>query len=139
MMTPKFLDTSYAIALSAQTDKYHRRALTLADQLEQAQCSLVTTRAVVVEVGNALSRLRYRTAAIVLLDAIEHDPMIEIIPLTDDLFAQAYQLFRTRPDKEWGLTDCMSFVVMEQLEITEALTADHHFRQAGFHPLLLAP
>ena len=91
----------------------------------------------VLEIGNALAKQRYRAAAVRLLEALENDPVVEIIPLPEGLYARAMQLYRERPDKEWGLTDCVSFVVMQERSITEALTADDHFRQAGFRPLLL--
>jgi hypothetical protein len=45
-------------------------------------------------------------------------------------------LYAARPDKEWSLTDCVSFLVMQDHGVTEALTADHHFEQAGFVALL---
>ncbi|MFO0968025.1 MAG: hypothetical protein U0793_20915 [Gemmataceae bacterium] len=61
---------------------------------------------------------------------------MEIVPLSEDLYAEAVTLYRARPDKEWGLTDCVSFVVMTQRRITEALTADEHFEQAGFKAIL---
>ncbi len=57
------------------------------------------------------------------------------VPLTDELYQQAFDLFRDRPDKEWGLIDCASFVVMQR-GLTEALTPDEHFEQAGFRALL---
>ncbi len=132
-----FLDTAYAIALSSPKDRYHARAEALADKLEQHQVRLLTTRAVLLEIGNALARQRFRSAAIALLDALEHDPTVEIISLSESLFTKALQLYRARPDKEWGLTDCVSFVVMMDRGLTEALTTDEHFRQAGFHALLL--
>jgi len=59
-----------------------------------------------------------------------------VVPLSEALFRQSFDLYRQRLDKEWGLTDCISFVVMQERGITEALTADHHFRQAGFLALL---
>ncbi len=132
-----FLDTAYAIALSSPKDVYHARAETLADELEQHQVRLLTTRAVLLEIGSALARQRFRNAAVALLDALEHDPTVEIVPLSEPLFARAVQLYRARPDKEWGLTDCVSFVVMMDRGLTEALTTDDHFRQAGFRALLL--
>ncbi|MGI9174561.1 MAG: type II toxin-antitoxin system VapC family toxin [Rhodothermales bacterium] len=132
-----FLDASYAIALASASDQRHEQAVKLAQRLEAEQTKLVTTRAVVLEVGNALSLLRYRPAAIALIDALERDARVEIIPLDEPFCQQAWMLFRQRPDKEWGLTDCLSFVVMQDRGITEALSADHHFRQAGFRPLLL--
>lgn len=131
-----FLDASYAIALSATTDEYHDRAMDLAERMEAEGTKLVTTRAVVLEIGNALSRSRYRRAAVVLLAALEEDPTVAIVPVTDPLYGRAFRLYRSRLDKEWGLTDCLSFSVMEERGLTEALTADDHFRQAGFLALL---
>ena len=63
--------------------------------------------------------------------------MITVVPLTETLLAQGFDLYRQRSDKEWGLTDCVSFVAMKQQNITDALTADRHFQQAGFVALLL--
>ncbi len=97
-----FLDTSYALALSAPTDQFHSQALRLADELEAARARLVTTRAVLLEIGNALSRQRYRAAAISLLQALEADPSVEVLPLSDELYTRALQLYCSRPDKEWG-------------------------------------
>ncbi len=131
-----FLDTSYALALSAPTDQLHGQALRLADELEAVQARLVTTRAVLLEIGNALSRQRYRAAAISLLQALEADPSVEVLPLSDALYGQALQLYCSRPDKEWGLIDCASFVVMSERGMTKALTADEHFQQCGFRALL---
>ncbi len=131
-----FLDASYAIALSASTDQYHERAVGLAAHIVAEQIRLVTTRAVVLEIGNALSRLRYRAAGVALLTALAEDPTIEVVPLSEDLYGRAFELYRGRSDKEWGLTDCVSFVVMRERVLTVALTADDHFRQAGFRALL---
>jgi predicted nucleic acid-binding protein len=131
-----FLDTSYAVALSAPSDQLHSRALELADELEQAEARLVTTRAVLLEIGNALSRQRYRAAAASLLQALEEDPSVEVLPLTEELYARAMDLFVSRPDKEWGLIDCVSFEVMSDRGMKKALTADVHFQQCGFRALL---
>ena len=136
MMAEVFLDTAYAIALSSPNDHFHPRAIRLAEQIEAEGTQLVTTRAVLLEIGNALSRHRHRDAAIRLLDALEADPIVQIIPLSESLCAQALRLYRDRPDKEWGLTDCVSFVVMQDRRMAEALTADEHFQQAGFRVLM---
>lgn len=136
-MNKVFLDTSYAIALSAPADEYHRRAGELADRLEAEAIQIVTTRAILLEIGNALAKLRHRQAAIRLLNALEHDPTVEIVPVTEALYKEAFELYRSRPDKEWGLIDCMSFIVMRERKLADALTADDHFRQAGF--LILLP
>ncbi len=134
-----FLDAAYAIALSAPGHQFHRKAEELAERMEQDNTKIFTTRAVLLEIGNALGKLRYRSDAITLLEALEADPSVEIVPLTEDLFARAFQLYRSRRDKEWGLIDCVSFTVMQDNGITAALTPDDHFRQAGFRVLLREP
>ena len=131
-----FLDTSYAVALSAPTDRHHSRALQLSVELEAVQARLITTRAVLLEIGNALSRQRFRAAAICLLEELEDDGDVEILPLGDDLYDQAFELYCARTDKDWGMVDCVSFVVMTERNLTKALTADEHFQQAGFRALL---
>jgi uncharacterized protein len=135
-MAEVFLDTSFAIALSATTDQNHARAVNLADQIEKSGTRIVTTQAVLLEIGNALSKQRYRVAAIQLLESLVADPNVETVPLSNDLYDSAFNLFRNRIDKEWGLIDCVSFVVMQEQGIIEALTADEHFNQAGFRALL---
>jgi predicted nucleic acid-binding protein len=71
-----------------------------------------------------------------LLESLEQDPNIEIIPMTEGLYKRGFELYQSRPDKEWGITDCISFVVMQERSIMEALTTDKHFEQAGFQALL---
>jgi len=131
-----FLDTAYAVALASVTDEFHLEALALAEELEASGTHLITTWAVLLEIGNALSKVQYRYAAIELLSSVRADPTVEIIPLSDQLLEGALMLYSERPDKEWGLTDCVSFVVMKARSITDALTTDDHFRQAGFRALL---
>jgi uncharacterized protein len=118
------------------TDQNHVRAVKLASQIEINKTSLVTTQAVLLEIGNALSKQRYRVAAIQLLESLETDPRVEVILLTNSLYGLAFNLFKQRKDKEWGLVDCISFIVMQDRGITDALTADTHFQQAGFRALL---
>ena len=137
MVAELFLDASYyAITLASATDQYHERAVELAQRIETGDRRLVTSRAVVLEIGNALSKLRYRAAAFALLDAIERDPNLEIVPLSEELYRRSLELYRQHQEKEWGLTDCVSFAVMRERSIIDALTADDHFRQAGFRILL---
>ena len=137
-MTEVFLDTSFAIALSSVTDQNHLRAVKLANQIEVNRNRLVTTQAILLEIGNALSKQRHRAAAIQLLESLETDPSVEVVSLTNSLYRSAFNLFKQREDKEWGLVDCTSFIVMQNRGITDALTADTHFQQAGFRALLRA-
>jgi predicted nucleic acid-binding protein len=91
---------------------------------------------VLLEIGNSLSRQRYRAAGISLLQALEADPSIEVLPLSEDLYTRGLHLFCSRADKEWGLIDYISFLVMSDRAMTKALTADEHFQQFGFQALL---
>jgi len=135
-MTEVFLDTSFAIALSSVTDQNHVRAVQLANQIETNKTCLVTTQAILLEIGNALSKQRHRAAAIQLLESLETDPSVEVVLFTNSLYKLAFNLFKQREDKEWGLVDCISFIVMQDRGIIDALTADTHFQQAGFRALL---
>lgn len=130
---PRFMDTGYWLALMHTGDQYHLRASALSHVLTPP---LVTTEAVLIEVGNAFAGERFRTIGVGLLADIRSDPAIEIVPVTTELLERAIALYTARPDKEWGLTDCVSFVVMQERGITEALAADQHFVQAGFRALL---
>lgn len=133
-----FLDASYAIALASKTDRHHARAVELAAWLEANQIALVTSRAVMLEIGNALAKQRHRRSAVLLLEAIEQDARIDIVPLSEDLYSLAASLYKRHADKDWGLTDCVSFVLMRERGAQDALTTDTHFRQAGFRALLLS-
>lgn len=132
-MTKRFVDTGYWLALHNTGDRLHGRARALA---VMPQGPLVTTEAVLLEVGDALAGRHSRELAIALLKDIRTESQIEVVPLSPDLFARAVQLYAERPDKEWGLTDCVSFVVMGDRGILEALAADQHFVQAGFRAIL---
>ena len=131
-----FLDAAYAIALISPRDSFHEQAVRLSHELEASRTLLVTTRAVMLEIGNALSKPRFRQVAVRLLESLEADPTVEIVPLSEQLYNLAFDLYRNRPDKEWGLVDCISYVVMRERGIYEALTSDEHFEQAGFVRLL---
>jgi hypothetical protein len=132
-----FLDTGFAIALLSPRDQYHTTALHLAAQIRRQRTRVITSDAVLLEIGAALAKLAYRPAAIKLIDGLRADPNVEIMPIDSRLFETAYRLFRERPDKEWSLTDCASFVIMQERRIYQALAADEHFKQAGLTPLLL--
>jgi predicted nucleic acid-binding protein len=110
--------------------------LLLADQIIADGARLTTTRAVIVEIGNFMAKRRHRQAAVRLLSSFEIDSEIEIVPDSEDLHARAFALYRARPDKEWGMTDCISFIVMQDAGLTVALTTDEHLEQAGFVKLL---
>jgi predicted nucleic acid-binding protein len=131
-----FLDTSYALALTTRSDRHHILALRISRDVRRSKVRLVTTRAVLLEIGNALSKTRRRREGIGILEFLETDPGVEILPLSDDLFRRGFDLFRRRSDKDWGLVDCISFTVMQDRNVRESLTTDEHFEQAGFRALM---
>jgi len=135
-MNELFLDTSFSIGLVSPKDQIHQKAIAWSKKIEDFKIQTVTTQAVLLEIGNALSKAAFRQIGIGLLENLENDFNTTIVSLTDELYNKTFELFRTRPDKEWGLVDCISFVVMEERNIEAALTADEHFIQAGFRALL---
>ena len=96
MRAELFLDTGYVIALSVANDRYHEQAVRLAEQIEEKKIQLVTTRAILLEIGNALSKERYRQAAVKLIESLENDPNVEIVPLSEELFSHIMRLVGTR-------------------------------------------
>ena len=97
---------------------------------------IVTTAWVLTEVADAMSSPANRPAFLRLLETLKSSQDVKIIPTTVELFDRGVQLYAERADKEWWLTDCISFVVMADGGLADALTGDHHFEQAGFKALL---
>jgi predicted nucleic acid-binding protein len=131
-----FIDSAYAIALAIPKDQWHHKAIAFAKEVGKDGNRFVMTWAVMTEIGDALSKRSYRAKAINMLLQFEGNSDIEVVTLTELLYSKAFSLYQTRLDKDWGLTDCMSFVFMQERGITEALASDEHFSQAGFVPLL---
>lgn len=127
-----FGDTFFYLAFLNEQDEAHDAAV---DFIAKNDPSIVTTAWVLTEVADAMAqhgRERFGD----LLSAMEGDGRTEVIPATQALFDEGVKLYLARLDKGWSLTDCISFVVMEERGLIEALTGDHHFAQAGFQPLL---
>jgi hypothetical protein len=128
-MSEVFLDTSYLIALLASDDQHHARAKTLASS---GVAAAVTTEYVLIELCDGFAPAHLRLVADRAVRAILSNPAITVVPGGSDLVNRGLSLYSSRPDKEWGLTDCISFVVMKERGISDAFTADRHFEQAGF-------
>ena len=131
-----FLDTAFILALTSPADQYYEKAKQLSRQIRKEGILLVTTRAVLIEIGDAMAERRSRCAGIAAMIALEEDEGLKIIPNSKELYNRAFNLYQSRIDKEWGMTDCISFVAMGDEGITEALTTDTHFQQAGFVALM---
>jgi predicted nucleic acid-binding protein len=126
-----FADTSFWIALVDRRDAYHLKAVECSQKLSG---KIVTTEAVLLETINTFSKPNWRPHVIALIDHIRTRDDIEIVYKT---WHHGWDLFIGRSDKSWSLTDCLSFLVMRERELTDALASDSHFRQAGFQALLL--
>jgi predicted nucleic acid-binding protein len=133
-----FVDTAAWIALVSKRDALYPAAQKVMSQLHSQRAQLTTTEFVLVEVANALSTPDARLQAVKLINGLRQLPTVRTIPASPELFEDGLALYRNRPDKEWSLTDCISFVVMQRDDITQAFTSDHHFEQAGFTKLLIA-
>ncbi len=133
-----FADAGYFIASLNERDGLHARAEAITRRL--APLEIVTTEMVLVEVLNHYSdageRLRTRAAQMVL--DLTENPNVEIVPHAGTPFRAAVERYNSRRDQTWSLTDCASFIVMEERNITDALAHDHDFEQAGFNTLLRA-
>jgi hypothetical protein len=129
-----FADTFFFIALLSPRDSAHRRVAEFAARTTRMH--LVTTTWVFTELADGLSKSVDRCWFRQLLDNFESNPNHEIVWPDESLFRRGVELYDARPDKQWSLTDCISFVVMQERGITDALTGDHHFEQAGFVALL---
>lgn len=132
-MTAIFIDTAYVVALVNRRDKYHAAAKMLAKQM--AGRSFVITDSILLEVGNALAQ-HFRPEAVAIIEQFINSTEVEIVHLTPVLFSTAFARYKKYADKEWGLVDCISFEVMQERGIREALTVDRHFVQAGFVALM---
>jgi predicted nucleic acid-binding protein len=126
------------MALSRKRDQYHQHAVAWNQFVIWTRSSIVTTEAVLWEWLNGLSDASARGVAAEGYRRAHADARIEVVPFESELIDAAVQLYRTRPDKDWSLTDCLSFVIMERRHLTEALTTDGHFEQAGVRVVMLA-
>jgi predicted nucleic acid-binding protein len=132
-MRQVFADTSYYGALLNPMDEFHGRALTWSQEHADP---VVLTDFIVLELGNALCRAGSRGRLVEFIRFLRTDPGTTVVPLSRELLDAGWELYSARLDKDWSLTDCISFEVMHKHGLTEALTADRHFEQAGFKVLL---
>lgn len=132
-MADAFVDTSFVIALINKADQYHQIAIQISDTVEGR--TLVTTDAVLFEIGNALSK-NFKRESVRIIEHFLTSSEVQVIHLDPPLFMRAFDLYKSHVDKLWGLVECLSFVVMKDFGIIDALTTDRHFEQAGFNVLI---
>jgi predicted nucleic acid-binding protein len=132
-MTLVFADTFYFLAIMNAKDIAHRKAIEFSTSHDVA---LLTTAWVLTELADGLADSLHRSAFRRIVNDLQNDSEAIVIPPSQRLFEQGADLYNARKDKEWSLTDCISFIAMEQYSVREALTGDRHFEQAGFKALL---
>ena len=131
-MTRVFADTFYFLALLNKHDEAHAKAVSFSGLIDK----VVATEWVLTELADGLASSRHRRMFVQTRQELLADTDAQVIPFEKQLYDEGIQLFHNRADKEWSLTDCISFVAMKRESITDALTGDHHFEQAGFVALL---
>ncbi|GAC1340953.1 MAG: PIN domain-containing protein [Isosphaeraceae bacterium] len=129
------IDTLFVQALLNKRDQFHEKAVAFFPRMRQA-LEVFVTEIVLIEIADSLCSLN-RQGAAHWIDSAYHTQNIKIVKLGDTLYQEAFALYKSRSDKTWSLTDCISCKVMWERGLTEALTADRHFIQAGFRALLL--
>ncbi len=130
-----FMDSAYVLALLNESDQHHSLASKFHPDVRKAK-EVWLTEAVLLEIGNGLARYG-RDRAANFIRACYSAPNMQIVTVDSMLLHRALDLYKSRHDKTWGLIDCISFVVMQEQNLTDALTSDEHFIQAGFRALML--
>jgi hypothetical protein len=132
-MTRVFADTFYFLAILNVNDAAHEEAVRYSASQD---VTLLTTAWVLTELADGLADSSHRHAFRRVVNDLKSDPETVIVPPSQSVFEQGMDLYNARTDKDWSLTDCISFIVMEKHGIKDALTGDRHFEQAGFRALL---
>ena len=131
-MNAIFADTFFYLALLRENDPAHKPALAVVRRYQ----TIVTTEFILLELGNACARAADHADFLAIVAGMRASPRIRILPLDSVLLNRGMELMAARSDKDWSLTDCISFLVMQDEGIKDALTGDRHFEQAGFNALL---
>ena len=116
MRNQVFIDTAFLVALIDRSDKYHSVAVECYKQLVKEKWLAVVTEAILIELGNGLSEVKWRQVAHKWITAIrESKSIFEVVPAATVVLERAIELYGKRIDKEWGLTDCISFITMHAM------------------------
>lgn len=131
-MSRVFLDTGYLIALELEDDQHHATAWRHWSELGSRIPELVTTTYVFDEVVTFFNSRGHHEKAVEIGRSLLESPRVTLVRVDGALFDRGWRYFQSRPDKRFSLTDCISFVVMEEQGFTDAFSFDGHFEQAGF-------
>jgi predicted nucleic acid-binding protein len=131
-MNAVFLDTGYVLALELSNDQNHRAASKHWRSLSKKRPLLVITAYVFDEVVTYFNSRGYHAKAVEVGNRLLTSPSVQFVQVDEELFRAGWDYFQQHQDKDYSLTDCISFVVMEKLKIETAFAFDRHFVQAGF-------
>ncbi len=135
-MTRYFVDSGYLIALEDEDDQNHAGALAhWKNEVSSSRPSWVTTSYVLDEVATYFNACNLHAKAVEIGQRLMSSTSIQFVHVDEPLFQEAWVYFQRHRDKRYSLTDCVSFVLMNRLDITKALTFDKHFAQAGFQKI----
>lgn len=132
-MNTVFADTYYFLALLSSQDAGHAAAV---DFNRGFRGLIVTSDWIVLEVADAFASRKKRGNVGRLSSVIQRSNAYNVVRANSFDFERGLRLYQERPDQDWSLTDCLSFIIMQELGITDAITTDRHFAQAGFNLLL---
>lgn len=132
------MDSAGFLALWDASDQHHAAAIRLQEELVRKRRGFLTTEYIVDETVTLLLMRHSHAAAVDFLGTIERSEALALEWIGPERFHAAAAIFRKHGDKEWSFTDCVSFAIMRELRVRDAFTTDHHFRQAGFVPILKA-
>lgn len=131
-----FVDTAGFLALWDAADEHHARALRLQSDLARARRRFLTSDYIVDETVTLLLVRHSHAAASDFLQTVTTTEWVQFEWIDSDRFHAAADFFTRHRDKEFSFTDCVSFALMRELDLQDSFTTDHHFRQAGFNPML---
>ena len=135
-MNSVFVDTSALIALGNIRDQFHAKTKKVFKELVITKSHFLTTNAVILELTNAFSDVKYKPIVIRLLNLIEKSNNWTVINIDEEMMKKGINRFKQMMDKDWSVVDCISMIIAEDSDIIKIFTNDHHFVQAGFIILL---
>lgn len=134
-MKSTFIDSAFVIALESKDDQNHLAAIEYWQELVQSPSSLITTSFVLDEIATYFNSRNRHKKAVEIVESFLNSKAVELVHVDETLFQTGWKYFVKHADKRYSLTDCISFVIMKERHIEQALTFDKHFKQAGFKKL----
>ena len=133
---PLFIDTGGFYALISPDSKVHRLSVAIMEEAARQQRRAITTDYIIDETATLLRARGLSKLLAEFFRLAEESQALTVEWTTPDRFAAARKFMFKHLDQEFSFTDCVSFVVMKELRLRDALATDNHFRVAGFNPLL---